>query len=125
MARRKHADLIHAWAEGAKIETKSWLSGEWEEIDPPSWDEGREYRVKATPKLYQSRVEIPKPLTVEGASALEVVFVPAVSTSGGAECNAYLEVVYRERYAKLELAYRTPEDAIKRAEAWLKTELGE
>lgn len=39
-----HCELIKAWAEGAEIEYL--LHGEWVSIEPPSWDEEREYRVK-------------------------------------------------------------------------------
>lgn len=47
--RHKHADLIHAWAEGAEIEFLN-ESDEWLYIlGCPSWQEGRQYRIK--PKL--------------------------------------------------------------------------
>lgn len=41
--KRAHADLIIAWAEGAKIEFKS--SDEWREADSPVWDKDTEYRI--------------------------------------------------------------------------------
>ena len=46
--RHKHADLIHAWAEGAEIEQKyrgSWIDGKF-----PSFFDECEYRIKPTPK---------------------------------------------------------------------------
>ena len=45
MKRHEHADLIHAWAEGAEIEYKNQY-GKWEETIP-SWIEDVEYRIKS------------------------------------------------------------------------------
>ena len=44
--RHKHADIIIAWAEGAKIEYRSCSSHPWSTIKTPSWDITSEYRVK-------------------------------------------------------------------------------
>ena len=50
MARHKHADLIHAWADGAEMQFKS-QAGEWIEVDHcPLWGEFYEYRIKPQPK---------------------------------------------------------------------------
>lgn len=41
--RHKHADLIHAWAEGAEIQikcTKEWINAN------PTWHPNEEYRIK-------------------------------------------------------------------------------
>jgi hypothetical protein len=46
--RHKHADLIHAWAEGAEIET--FHCGSWQEDSIPSFYLHLEYRIKPTPK---------------------------------------------------------------------------
>jgi len=46
--RHKHADLIHAWAEGAKIEFCNF--GRWKEVSTPSFCHDLEYRIKPTPK---------------------------------------------------------------------------
>jgi hypothetical protein len=51
--RHKHADLIHAWAEGAKIEFFNF--GRWQEVSTPSFCHDLEYRIKPNPdvvKLY-------------------------------------------------------------------------
>jgi len=51
MPRHKHADLIIAWANGAKIEY--WHAGheKWLDIDAnPSWWYNVEYRIKPEPK---------------------------------------------------------------------------
>jgi len=45
--RHKHADLIHAWAEGAEIEVKAF-DGSWSEPlnNSPVWFPDYEYRIK-------------------------------------------------------------------------------
>ena len=46
MARHEHADLIHAWAEGAEIQYKN-CSGEWVNVgSSPRFITSIEYRVK-------------------------------------------------------------------------------
>jgi hypothetical protein len=44
----KHADLIKAWADGAKIQVFITSSGEWANANP-SWDPNSCYRVKPEP----------------------------------------------------------------------------
>ena len=50
MTKRKHADLIFAWANGAKIQFLSDLFGGWYDCDEdgnkPLWYDDTEYRVK-------------------------------------------------------------------------------
>jgi hypothetical protein len=48
--KHKHADLIHAWADGAKIQHLSVSGNGWEDTDPPRWREYSEYRIKPEPK---------------------------------------------------------------------------
>lgn len=54
--RHKHADLIHAWAEGAEIEMAhcNWSEnpvGKWRLVPNPNWDDScYVYRIKPTPK---------------------------------------------------------------------------
>ena len=43
--RHKHADLIHAWAEGAEIQYHDPFTG-WEDIEEPGFYENDEYRIK-------------------------------------------------------------------------------
>ena len=43
--KHKHADLIHAWADGAEIEYKNALNV-WMEVDSPDWSSWVEYRIK-------------------------------------------------------------------------------
>ena len=47
MATRKHAALIHAWADGAVIQYKN-SDGKWVDVfqNNPSWHDGETYRIK-------------------------------------------------------------------------------
>jgi len=45
----KHAELIKAWADGAKIERKCVYTDQWELIDSPGWVEEYSYRIKHQP----------------------------------------------------------------------------
>ena len=60
MARRKFADLIIAWAEGAEIQVL--CGGDWVDVKVPQWDLTNEYRIK------------PKNIEVEGIVVLEPEF---------------------------------------------------
>ena len=46
--KHKHADLIHAWADGAKIQSK--INGTWVDFNEPIWINSAEYRIKPEPK---------------------------------------------------------------------------
>jgi len=46
--KHKHADLIHAWAEGAEIQYR--FNDEWSDVENPSFIDCFEYRIKPTPK---------------------------------------------------------------------------
>ena len=45
-----HAELIHAWADGAEIEYKPMFGGDWLAVAGPAWSEVSEYRIKPEPK---------------------------------------------------------------------------
>ena len=45
----KHAAVIKAWADGAKVQIKE-RSGKWVDVDVPGWTTSFEYRVKPTTK---------------------------------------------------------------------------
>jgi hypothetical protein len=49
--KHKHADLIHAWADGAQIQMRFSRNDEWVDARSPSWDEFTSYRIKPEPKL--------------------------------------------------------------------------
>jgi hypothetical protein len=50
MNKHKHADLIHAWADGAQIQWNDPNYEEpWTDIRVPSWCEDFEYRIKPEP----------------------------------------------------------------------------
>ena len=47
--KHKHADLIHAWADGAQIERLSAI-GDWlPDSDTPEWLDDYQYRIKPKP----------------------------------------------------------------------------
>lgn len=45
----KHAELIKAWADGAKIQFLHEYSEEWRTIDDPTWDVDIKFRIKPEP----------------------------------------------------------------------------
>ena len=47
--RHKHADLIHAWAEGAEIEVYDSTEGKWYIHHAPAWEENYKYRISGAP----------------------------------------------------------------------------
>lgn len=53
MATRKHAALIHAWADGAEIQGKS--GDVWENCNNPTWFDDEEYRIKPKTKTIKFR----------------------------------------------------------------------
>jgi hypothetical protein len=49
--KHKHAEFIHAWADGAKIQWRDPKDDErWSDIRIPSWLEDCEYRIKPEPQ---------------------------------------------------------------------------
>jgi len=70
--RHKHADLIHAWAEGAEIEIYIPLDRKWVHSPSPSFLRDIEYRIKPTPKPDVVReYEInPPPTVYQGLQAI-------------------------------------------------------
>lgn len=59
--KHKHADLIHAWADGAEIQFKRHNMKDWEDWGSntcgPSWLNEWEYRLKPMPKPVIVRYE--------------------------------------------------------------------
>ena len=49
--KRKHAELIHAWADGAEIGYQQSHSKTWVSIRDPVWDEDTMYRIKPADKV--------------------------------------------------------------------------
>jgi len=69
--RHKHADLIHAWADGAEIQYR--FKDGWSDIENPSFIDCFEYRIKPTPKpdvvkLYYKADEIFRECLGEGCT---------------------------------------------------------
>lgn len=54
--RRKHADLIHAWAEGAEIQYQK-ANGSWDCVfeNYPTWSDCEIYRIKPKTKIVRFR----------------------------------------------------------------------
>jgi hypothetical protein len=48
--KHQHADLIHAWADGAQIQFRLWGGMEWIDTDIPQWEVKYEYRIKPEEK---------------------------------------------------------------------------
>ena len=51
MKPHKHAELIKAWADGAKIQIASQVTFKWMDLEEPViWHESHKYRIKPEPK---------------------------------------------------------------------------
>lgn len=61
MASKKHAELIRAWLDGAKIELWHNNSKTWRPVADPLFDEDREYRIKPAEPEREDRVLISMP----------------------------------------------------------------
>lgn len=46
--KRKHAELIHAWADGKTIQVEE-PNGTWTDVEIPNWYEHNNYRIKPEP----------------------------------------------------------------------------
>ena len=47
--KHKHADLIHAWADGAQIQSRNSIREDWKDNCLPIWAHDTEYRIKPEP----------------------------------------------------------------------------
>jgi hypothetical protein len=54
--RHKHADLIIAWANGAKIQY--YHCGDWFDVDTPNWRADGAYRIKPKAKVKKYRYAV-------------------------------------------------------------------
>lgn len=48
--KHKHSDLIHAWADGAQIQSRNSVVEYWKDNHLPIWANDTEYRIKPEPK---------------------------------------------------------------------------
>lgn len=46
MAKHKHCELIHAWADGAEIQRATLSGNDWVDDSDPTWNVCHEYRIK-------------------------------------------------------------------------------
>lgn len=59
MVKHKHAEVIHAWADGAIIQCR-WCGSNWETMTAtPTWDKEFEYRIKPERVYPETRMLIP------------------------------------------------------------------
>ena len=58
--KHKHAELIHAWADGAEIQIFSKLFKEWRFISEPDWNKDYQFRIKPEPMRELSDEEVDK-----------------------------------------------------------------
>lgn len=49
--KHKHADLIHAWADGAQIQHHHKFEDRWDDVPNPRWIDDHNYRIKPEPIL--------------------------------------------------------------------------
>jgi len=48
--KHKHAELIHAWADGEQIQWLNQHTNAWRDLEDPAWRDDIEYRIKPLPK---------------------------------------------------------------------------
>jgi len=48
--KHKHANLSHAWADGAQIQHHHQFEDRWDDVDNPRWLDDHNYRIKPEPK---------------------------------------------------------------------------
>ena len=96
MPRHKHADVIHAWADGADIQYLR-LDGVWDDISFPPLNESNQYRIKPRivkregwVNLYRDRS---RALPVTGG---EVNRTEDEAKNRGAGCFAIVKVEWEE-----------------------------
>ena len=79
--KHKHADLIHAWADGAKIQWRDPKDDDrWSDIRIPNWLEDCEYRIKPEPKpdiVVYSRVVGKFLIGCDGIEIQQLILRPA------------------------------------------------
>lgn len=100
--KHKHADLIHAWADGAKIQYFSKKRDKWVTVTNPSWDDDKDYR-KALEDWQQELVDAVKGgKTIEfqlGGTWFEAALNDIVAEGRLAEYNWSTEKRYRVKPA--------------------------
>ena len=58
MTRHEHADIIHAWADGAEIQRRENSCVAWTDTHNPQWIAGVEYRIKPRTVKHEGWVNI-------------------------------------------------------------------
>lgn len=89
----KHADLIHAWANGAEIQFKG--AEGWFNARNPTWHDDTEYRIK--PKTINiNGFEVPQPVTkpLEKGQIYYIVSITNVNAIN--RCDAYIKHFWKD-----------------------------
>jgi hypothetical protein len=116
----KHADLIHAWADGAEIQFKG-LEG-WFDACNPDWLDDTEYRIK--PKTINiNGFEVPEPVR-EPLERGRVYFIVSVTSVNSSDSCGYIKHFWKDdqsdRYwLQAGLIHLTPEASIQHTKALL------
>lgn len=66
-AKHIHADLIHAWAEGAEIQWQE-EDGTWHDLEHPTWGASCVYRIKPRQPVRLSDAHIDRLITTHGGN---------------------------------------------------------
>jgi hypothetical protein len=78
--KHKHADLIHAWADGAQIQWRDSKYEPWSDLKTPNWIGDCEYRIKPEPKpdiVVYSRVVGKFLIGCDGIEIQQLILQPA------------------------------------------------
>jgi hypothetical protein len=113
--KHKHAELIHAWADGAEIDVFIKHSLEWVQAEPPAWFDDYEYRIKPRTMMCNG-FEVPAPETV-APNCAHYVASPTNHDFMVLDCWEGLELDTLR--LSRGLIYLRKEDAIARAKAML------
>lgn len=98
--KRKHSELIKAWADGARIQCLSQPFNEWIDVNHnPSWRDDREYRIKPEPKP-----DIVKHIHFDADSQLSEIFIGDDLENKHSHWDLHLKVVIDGETGKLKSA---------------------
>lgn len=78
----KHAELIKAWADGAEIEYLGCV-GEWYPKSNPLWSDNMTYRIKPTPQVERSIIDISSKLYPDIVNYVSLTFEDGILTGVG------------------------------------------
>lgn len=100
---RPHAELIHAWADGAEIEVFYPKAQEWTHVTTPAWDASAKYRIK--PKEWYENIPERGRLCWVKASSVEPLH-PAILIAAAPDLLEALESVIADLKLRAEVDSR-------------------